>query len=72
MSTVTFGPPAARPTRFTGLGYRQDAPGLWRFVDTSWTPADGMQCTIGPQYRTKAELLADAARFAAERGYGEE
>ncbi len=63
--SLTFGPPKARPTRFEGLGYRMDAPGLWRFVDTS----DGMEATIGPQYKTKLELLADLGNFAQERGF---
>lgn len=63
MSRYIIGPPVARPTRFAGLGYRMDAPGLWRFVDTETESA------IGAQYPTKAELLADADHFATERGY---
>jgi hypothetical protein len=47
-------------TRFPGLGYRKDSPNLWRVVDTS----SGR--SVGPQYRTKAELLADLARYARE------
>ncbi len=53
----------ARLTRFKGLGYRMDAPGLWRFVDLD------TDCAIGAQYRTMAEFLADLASFSAERGF---
>ena len=48
----------ARPTRFEGLSYRMDGPGLWRFVDE-----DGGR-SVGPQYTTKAELLADLSSYA--------
>lgn len=48
------------PTRFKELGYRKTMPGLWRFVDAE-TGAD-----VGPQYRTKAELLADLERYARD------
>ena len=51
-----------RPTRYPELGYRQDAPGLWRIVAT-----DG-NASVGPQYRSKTELLADLERFATEYG----
>jgi len=47
-------------TRFEGLSYRMDAPGLWRFVDE-----DGEKA-VGPQYPTKAELLSDLHRFAQD------
>lgn len=50
----------ASKTRYRELMYRQAFPGVWRFV------GDG--CDIGPQYPTKAELLADLDRFAAEYG----
>jgi hypothetical protein len=50
----------ASKTRYPELMYRQAFPGVWRFV------GDG--CDIGPQYPTKAELLADLDRFAAEYG----
>jgi hypothetical protein len=50
------------PTRFKQLGYVCDAPGLWRVVDK-----DG-EHRVGPQYRTKAELLADLNRYATEYG----
>jgi hypothetical protein len=53
----------ARPTRFNDLGYRQDAPGIWRFVDMS------TDAVIGPAYRTKLELLANAEQFARDRGF---
>ena len=51
-----------RPTRYRELGYRRDAPDLWRIVDRNG------DAVVGPQYRTKAELLADLDRFAAEFG----
>lgn len=56
-----------RPTRFAELGYRQDAPGLWRIYDI--TDAS-RPAAVGPQYRSKAELLADLERYAALFGCG--
>jgi hypothetical protein len=53
-----------RPTRFPGLGYRDDGHG-WRFYDASTGSA------IGGVYCTRAELLADAQRFAEERGFAD-
>lgn len=53
---------AWRPTRYPELGYRQDAPGVWRIVDT-----DGGK-SIGPYYRTRVELLCDLDGFARGRG----
>lgn len=47
-----------RPTRYPELGYRHQGSGLWRIVDNS----SGSE--VGPQYRTKAELLADLDRYA--------
>ena len=55
-------PDQIRPTRFKELGYRQDGPGLWRFYDTE------TQKAVGPQYVTKAELLADLDRYAKDFG----
>ena len=54
-----------RPTRYATLGYRCDGRGLWRVydVDDRESPA-----AVGPQYRTKAELLADLAHYAREYG----
>ena len=54
-----------RPTRYATLGYRCDGRGLWRVydVDDRESPA-----AVGPQYRTKMELLADLARYASEYG----
>lgn len=51
--------PEARPTRFRELGYRQDAPSCWRIVMYETGAA------VGPQYKTRAELLADLDRFAS-------
>ena len=52
-------------TRFPELSYERQSHGLWRIVDS----ADGS--AIGPQYRTKAELLADLPRFADNYGCGD-
>lgn len=51
-------------TRFPGLGFIQQAPNLWRIVDIH----DGENTTrvVGPQYRSKAELLGDLGRYAHE------
>jgi len=51
-------------TRYKTLGYRQDAPGLWRFYDL----ADNREAAVGPHYTSKAELLADLTRYAADYG----
>ncbi len=51
-----------RKTRFPELGYTQLSTDLWRIVST-----DGNQC-VGPEYRTKAELLADLSRYATDYG----
>lgn len=51
------------PTRFAGLGFTQVVRASWRMVDLS------TDAVIGPQYKTKTELLADLPRFAAERGF---
>lgn len=55
-------------TRIAGLGYINQAPGLWRFVDTH----DGQDSTrtVGPQYKTQQELLSDFDRYARSWGYG--
>ncbi len=50
------------PTRFAELAYTQTGPGLWRIVATDTGN------TIGPFYATKAELLADLARYAKDYG----
>lgn len=50
------------PTRFAELGYEQHGPKLWRVVTTDTGSA------VGPQYATKAELLADLERYAADYG----
>jgi hypothetical protein len=51
-----------RPTRFSNLDYCKLDKKTWQFVDAN----TGQQ--IGPHYPTKEELLADAERFAEERG----
>jgi hypothetical protein len=52
-------------TRYKELEYRKDGPTLWRICET---PSSEANSAIGPHYRTKAELLADLERFAAEFG----
>jgi hypothetical protein len=54
-----------RKTQYTGLGYRNDYPGLWRIYDIS----DTRPAAIGPQYPSKETLLADLYRFAKEGGF---
>ncbi len=49
-------------TRFPQLGFRQDAPGVWRIV------AVEDNASVGPHYASKAELLGDLERFAAFYG----
>ena len=49
-------------TRFRELDYRQDGTSLWRIVDAE------TGASIGPQYRTKTELLADLSRYARDFG----
>jgi hypothetical protein len=49
-------------TRFPELGFRKDAPGLWRIV------AADTEHSIGEHYVTKAELLADLERYARDYG----
>ncbi len=49
-------------TRYPELGYAQVMRGAWRFVDMS------SEATIGYNYPSKAELLADLTRFAKDFG----
>ena len=51
----------ATKTRFDELRFHQPFPGVWRFVDAE-------DRDVGPQYATRAELLADLDRYAAEYG----
>jgi hypothetical protein len=56
--------------RFSEIGYTLNSPGDWRFVDLSDAQdgnKDRMHC-IGASYPTKAELLANVERYAAEYG----
>ena len=53
-------------TRFKGLGVAKWGNAHWLFVDCM-NREDVAK--IGPSYRTKTEALADAHRFAGERGY---
>jgi hypothetical protein len=53
-------PKNASPTRYAPLGFRQDFPKCWRIVDTD------SGNSVGPQYGTRAELLADLERYARD------
>lgn len=48
------------PTRFKELAFEKKGPSLWRVVCTETGKA------VGPQYRTKTELLSDLERYARE------
>jgi len=52
---------SATTTRYPEIGYRKEGP-AWRFVDMSTDSA------VGPQYPTKAEMLADLQRYAEQFG----
>lgn len=51
-----------RPTRYKELGYMQQGRSLWRLVDQE------SASVVGPQYKTKAELLGDLDRYAKDFG----
>ena len=59
---ISIGDRPIRPTRYPELGYRQDAPDLWRIYATE------DRCPVGPHFASKAELLADLHRYAAFYG----
>lgn len=65
--TMTIDGGTIRPTRFPELGYRNDGRGLWRIYDVG-TP--GRAAAVGPHYASKAELMGDLARYAADYGLG--
>ena len=48
------------------LGYLKLDTHCWRFTHRE---ADGGWATVGPIYQTKAELLADATRYAEQFGF---
>ena len=55
-------------TRIPELGYANTNPmgkPMWRVIDLQ----DGNEAEVGPQYATKAELLADFTRYAKSWGY---
>ena len=54
--------PSVWPTRFAELGYCKHAANLWRIVALDTNQA------VGPQYRSKMELLADLPRYAKDYG----
>jgi hypothetical protein len=49
-------------TRYAELGYSCIVRNLWRIIDQSTGRA------VGPQYKSRGELLADLARYAAVFG----
>ena len=57
---------ALRPTRNENLAYRQDGPALWRFYDITDGRKDRL---VGPQYKTKSELLADLSDYEVRAGW---
>lgn len=57
-----------RSTRYPELGYVQVGKDLWRLVDKQNAHPGGYAACIGPQYCTKAELLADLERMAQQYG----
>lgn len=63
MATHHNDPTSWKPTRYPGLGYCNPFPGLWRFTDTK----TGQH--VGPQYASKAELLADLTDYAERSGW---
>lgn len=54
-------------TRFAGLGYKKICDNCWMVLDLHDAPARVSQ--VGPQYRTKTELLADLENYAKGWGY---
>ena len=55
-----------RPTRYKALGYERQGRELWRFIDAATGAA------VGPQFKTRAELLAALEMFAATFGATED
>lgn len=56
-------------TQYAGLGYANTNPAgkaLWRVIDLHDA---GRAAAVGPLYASKAELLADLARYATTWGY---
>lgn len=49
-------------TRYAELAYEQHDKDLWRIIDMC------TQASVGPLYKSHAELLADLDRFAREFG----
>lgn len=48
----------------TGMHFACIAPNVWQHVDaTTERPAQ-----VGPQYKTRSELLADSIRYCSEYG----
>lgn len=66
------GPMTTFKTRFVELGFANIQRGLWRFVALDFAGDDGWHggtlACVGPYYHSKAELLADLSRYAAQYG----
>ena len=63
--------PTIHKTRFDSLAFISIDSGLWRFIDiTDGMPRNYGECRcVGPQYRTKVELLSDAQDYADRAGW---
>lgn len=66
--TTYLGETKIHQTRFPDLGFARFGRD-WRFLDMEHggtTAGGGSYCTIGPIYKSKAELLGDLSRYATE------
>jgi hypothetical protein len=61
---IMTGYPVVHKTRFHELGYWMVEPGCWQVVDLQ----GHRPSQVGPQYATKAELLANLEAYATEYG----
>lgn len=52
-------------TAQTGIEIKRNADGRWRHVDTN----DGRKAEVGPDYHTKAELIADHEGYLRRAGW---
>lgn len=56
---------STRHTESTGVVIAMMAPGVWQHVDTN----DNRVGQVGPQYKTKAEALADHESYIRRAGW---
>lgn len=61
-----YAPHKVHETFSSEIGFMMVASGSWRFVDLEETT---QICTIGPNYRVRADLMNDMSRFLRDRGY---